>query len=389
MKFRVKRNELFRHLQTLQNVTERKPTLPILSQVLLRATAKPDAGGSGGGKLEMTATDSEVTVVTNCPAEVSRDGVSTLMGRKLFEIARLLPEEEVSFDLQESKGMAIQCRESRFQIRGSSPEDFPRVAKVPEGEAIPFDISVLQSMIRRVDFATTSEDSRYVYSGALLLMRGKELDMVATDGHRLSLVTATEDTWLAESWKGEREMKIILPKKILSELGRVGGNGDSVMNFWRADNHLFFRIGNWSLVGNAVEGSFAPYEKVIPKGNQKRVQVRTTDLLESVRRVGLLSGERSSLIEFGIRPGKLELSSRDPSLGEAREVMDAVYSGDPLKIGFNARYLSDFLGVVGSESIRIDLQDAQAAGIFSPADDRSPLKYTYVVMPMHFGKNDQ
>jgi DNA polymerase-3 subunit beta len=321
---------------------------------------------------------------------VGEAGVTTLHVRKLFEITRLLPSEDVSFHLKESRGMEIRSGQSRFRLPVSSPEEFPRIPRVPEPDPLPLDFPTLQSMIRRVDFATAGEDTRYVYSGALVVSRGEDLEMAATDGHRLSVVRAKKGIWLAgKAKKGKDDLRVIIPKKALLNLERAGGENGGTLDFWQGDNHLFYRSSSWLLVCNSVEGNFAPYEKVIPTGNDKTFQVRREELLDSVRRVGLMAGEKSNLIEFALRSGKLELSSREPTQGEASEEIEVEYTGKPIRIGFNAGYLADFLGVVGSEKVRIDLKDPQAAGLFSPAEENPPLEYTYVVMPMHFGQTEE
>jgi DNA polymerase-3 subunit beta len=393
MKFKVHRTRFFQQLQTLQTVAERKSTLPILQNVLIRASTEPMGVGEGKpvGHLELTGSDSEVTVVTNCPAEVEEAGLSTLNVRKLFEITRLLPSEDVSFHLKEARGMEIRSGQSQFRMPISSPEDFPRIPRLPDIEPVCLDFHTVQSMIRRVDFATAGEDTRYVYSGSLMTSRGEDLEMAATDGHRLSVVRARSEAWLGgkKKKKVKEEIRIIIPKKALLNLERAEVDEDGVLDFWQGDNHLFFRSGNWLLVCNSVEGNFAPYEKVVPSGNDKSVQVLKNELMDSVRRVGLMSGEKSNLIEFALRPGKLELSSREASQGEAREEIDVEFKGKPIRIGFNAGYLSEFLSVVGSERVRIDLKDPQAAGLFSPAEENPSLDYTYVVMPMHFGQNEE
>ncbi|MCZ6671181.1 MAG: DNA polymerase III subunit beta [Acidobacteria bacterium] len=383
MKFTVKRTDLFRHLQKVQSVTERKSTLPILQHVLIQAKM----GGNGGssGHLDLTATDSEVTVTTSCPADVAEPGSSTTNGRRLFEIARLLPDEEVSVILKESGGLGIRCRKSRFQMEVGSPDEFPRIPKIPSADPIHFDFNTLKSMFRRVVFATAGEDTRYVYSGLLMALKGDNLEMAATDGHRLSVVRAKAEAWQAGKGKtAAEEVQVIIPKKALVNLERFEADEDPVLNFWNEDNHLFFQCGSWLMVTNTVEGNFAPYQKVVPTGSDKKFRVRTADMLEAVRRVSLMSGEKSSLMEVALRQGKLELSCREAGLGEAREEMDVEYDGKPVRIGFNYGYVADFISIVGSEAFQIDLKDPQAAGLFTPAEENPALDFLYVVMPMQF-----
>jgi DNA polymerase-3 subunit beta len=233
----------------------------------------------------------------------------------------------------------------------------------------------LGRMIEKVIFAVTPDDSRFALNGALLILGAKSMSLVASDGFRLAHVTERIE-------KGaDEEERTLVPRKALGEIARVAAAGGEDVFYCRKDNHLFFDIGRTHLSSRVLEGTFPNFEKVIPKGNDKSVEFACPELTTALSRVSLLANERSRAIKLALKGGRAEISSRNPEMGEASETIGTEYGGDDVEIGFNAKYLLDFLAVVGTERVTIELKDEVSQGVLHPAGDDAP-RYTYVVMPM-------
>jgi DNA polymerase-3 subunit beta len=204
------------------------------------------------------------------------------------------------------------------------------------------------------------------------------MSLVATDGHRLALVTVPRDD---KGTQGEQESKAILPKKTLGELGKLLAEGDGDVTYERGENHLFFEIGERTLISRMIDGQFPAYERVIPKGNDKRIEFERDRLTNACRRVALLSNERSRAVKFQVEKGKVDVTSSSPELGEAHETLPVDYNGTALQICFNAQYVLDFLAAVTTDVVALDLKDEVSQAVMSPVGAEG-YEYTYVIMPM-------
>src|SRR5262245_33291730 len=367
MEFTVPRGDLFKELQRLQGVVEKKNTIPILSNTYLAAEK---------GQLELAATDLELGIRTSTAAKVVRGGAITLSSKKLFEIIRLLPEDTVSFKLEDNHWVQITCARSRFRMVGLPKDDFPSIPDFDFGKAVPLDLETLQSMVTRVLFASTADDARYPLQGVLAILGKESLSLVATDGHRLAYVSGKPAGKAVD-----KEVRVIIPRKTLAEISRIDFEAQKEILFGVSENRVFFKSGGLVLASATVEGVFPAYEKVIPKESDKILEFGVGEFTDAVRRVSLLSNERSRAVKLSLQPGRLEISSSNPEMGEAREVVEVGYRGAELEIGFNARYLLDFLGVVGAPKFSLHLKDEQTQGMMTPAQD-TDLEYRYIVMPM-------
>lgn len=384
MEFVIEKGALVRELQTVTGVVEKRATLPILANLLL------EAGREG---LQVGASDLEVTVRGTARASVVKEGSVTLPAAKLHEIARSLPEAEVQFKLLDRNQVAISCERTRYRISGQAREDFPKFPDLDVKRGIELPGTALREMIDRVAFAITTEDPRYSLNGALFVLEPGSMTLVATDGHRLAYASRKIDLALPGG-----EQKLIVPRKALGEVSKLAASvedGQSIL-FGRSGNHLWFRVGSHLLTSTVLEGNFPRYENVMPKACDTAITLPTPDLADAVRRVSLLASDRfGKAVKFGLSEGKLELSS-ETEMGEAHETLAVDYSGADMTIGFNARYLLEFLQAVSSPSVRIELnpvkpgEEADAAksrpgdkpGQFRP--EPSPdLDYRYIVMPMH------
>jgi DNA polymerase-3 subunit beta len=382
MEFVIQKSELVRELQTVTGVVEKRATLPILANLLLETTKDG---------LRVGASDLEVTIRGTAKATVVREGSVTLPAGKLYEIARSLPEAEVVFKLLDRNQVAISCERTRYKIGGQPRDEFP---KFPDGDlskGLRVPASALHEMINRVAFAITTEDPRYSLHGALFLVRDGNITLVATDGYRLSYVSRKADV---ASPGGE--IRVIVPRKALTEVAKLasGLSEKDAVTFAKEGSHVVFGVGGHVLTSTVPEGTFPKYDEVMPKSCDTAIVVSTAEFADAVQRVSLLASDRyGRAVRFHLSSGKIELSS-ETEMGEAHESVPVEYAGDDKTIGFNARYLLDFLGVVGTRSVRIELDPKRAGDSEDPkkkpaGDKPGQLRpepagdsdYRYIVMP--------
>jgi DNA polymerase-3 subunit beta len=308
MELVVRKTDLLRELQLFQGIVERKNTIPILANVLM------DAKGS---EVRLLATDLEVGLRSRCDATVAKSGALTLPAKKLYEIIKALPETDVR--IEEDKG-GVKVAAERFDSRMATlpRDDFPALPETPGGTTrAELSRDAMKQMVSKTQFAITGEDTRYFLNGALFVLRGDSMSLVATDGHRLALVSTPRENGPA----GAEELKVILPRKTLFELSRLLGEGDGALHFEKGENHLFFDVGGRVLISRAIDGQFPAYERVIPKNNDKRIEFEKDRLTSAVKRVALLSNERSRAVKFVIEKDQVEVTSSSPEFGEAKELL--------------------------------------------------------------------
>ena len=368
MELVARKADLVRELQFFQQIVERKNTIPILANVLLE---------SNGNELTLLATDLEVALKSRCEAAVDKPGAVTLPAKKLYEVVRALPEADVKLETEKG-GTGVKVSAERFESRMPTlpREDFPSLPESGGVAKSSIKGSVLREMVAKTQFAITGEDTRYYLNGALFALRGDSMTLVATDGHRLALVNVKRDPPV----KSAEEIKAILPRKTLSELARLLTD-DVEVQYERGENHLFFEIGQRLLISRMIDGQFPAYEKVIPKANDKRIEFERDRLTSAVRRVAILSNERSRAVKFVIDKNKVEVTSSSPEFGEAREPLVVDYAGPALTICFNAQYVQDFLSVVETDVVALELKDDVSQAVMRPVGVEN-YDYTYVIMPM-------
>ncbi len=366
MDFVTTKENLLAELDVMQGIVEKKSTIPILSNIVIDA---------GKDRLELLATDLEVGIRTSCEAKIARPGSVTLSARRLFDIVRLLPDAEVRLKSEDGGWTQITCQKARFRIVGLSRDDFPAMPEFDFAQGIPIERSLFLDMVSKVLFAITTDETRYQINGTLMILNKRNLTMVATDGHRLAYVTGR-----LEKGASEERIEVIIPRKAFQELSRIGG-GETEVLFGQKDNHVFFKAGKTIMSSTIVPGKFPDYEKVIPEGNDKLLKMESTVLAEVVRRVALLSSERSRAVKFTVSKGSVEISSNNPEVGEAVESLDVDYAGGPIEVGFNAKYLLDFLQAMGPGPVILALKDEATQGLLRPVGLEGR-DYRYVVMPM-------
>jgi DNA polymerase-3 subunit beta len=365
MEFRARRGDLVKELQLVQGIVERKSSIPILSNVLLEAE---------GESLAVSATDLDVSLRGGLRAVVGQPGAVTLQARKLYEVVRSLPEADVQVRLLPDSWVSIECGQSHFKMAGLPREDFPTLPEVPEGGGVAVPGATLRDLIARTAFAITAEDARYYLGGALLLLEEHRVVMVATDGHRLSYAERRGDVKVKEA------QRILIPRKALQELGHLLEEADTA-RFQRTENHLVFTLGHRLLASKTIEGQFPAFEKVVGGPGGRLVELEREALSAALRRVSLLSSERSRAVKVSLSAGQMELSASSPDLGEAREALPTAYRGEDIEVGFNAQYLLDFLTVAGTENVTFELKDGDSQGLMRP-QGLADTDHRYVVMPM-------
>jgi DNA polymerase-3 subunit beta len=375
MEITVRREDLSRELQLIQGIVDRRGAIAILSNTLIE---------TGKDEIHLSATDLDVSIRTACPVRVQKKGAVTVGARKLNDIVRALPTgSDLHLSHIEGKGerdaegfLGIESERTSYKVATLSKEDFPTLPVGEGKQEIAIDAKTLISLIDRTAFAITVEDARYYLGGALLLIEPTSLAMVTTDGHRLCFAREAQTSGATGS------ERILIPRKAIQQLKLVCEGEEKVM-FSRTENHLTFRSARRTLSSKVVEGQFPAHEKVIATKGNKVARAQRVALLDALRRVSLLSTERSKAIRFTLRAGEIEVVASSPEQGEARESIAAEFSGDTVEIGFNAQYLIDFLSVVTDAEITVELKDSDAQGIFYPTSKKGGgSEHRYVVMPM-------
>ncbi|HEX6739411.1 MAG TPA: DNA polymerase III subunit beta [Vicinamibacteria bacterium] len=369
MEISVRKSDLVKELQLVQGIVERKNSIPILSNVLAEARS---------GELRLSATDLDVSLRSGCPAQVKAEGAITLGAKKLYEIVRSLPESDVQLKVLPESWATLECERVSFKMAGLPREDFPALPEAKAKGGIELPAEALRQLIARTAFAVTAEDARYYLAGALLVLDRDSVAMVATDGHRLAYAQRRAEVKVGEP------TRVLVPRKAIQELGRLLEEEESAV-YQAVDNHLVFSVGGRTLASKTIEGQFPAFEKVIGVAGDKKATVSREALATALRRVSLLSSERSRAVKLRLVAGAVELAASSPDLGEAKESLPADYKGAAVEIGFNAQYLLEFLTVAGTNEVQLELKDAESQGLLrpvAPEGDEGSLDYRYVVMPI-------
>lgn len=374
MELTVGKAELQKELQLCQGVVEKRSTIPILSNVLLKAA---------DGRLQIAATDLDVTILSSCAARVTTPGGVTIEAKRLFDVIRSLPDDDVHMTMQENNSMLIESGTAKFRLLGLPAEDYPTLPSVNVAEGFTIPLGELKTMVAKVKFAITHEETRFQLNGALLKVQPNKMEMVATDGHRMALINFPSAITGAKGKKGS-DLTILIPRKALDEILRLEGGEEGNVRFGVSENQLFFEAGDRRLLARMIDVNFPNYMEVISRDNDRRVLVDRERLLSTIKRISLVANERTRAVRFDFAPGKLTVSSTNPELGDARETVPIDYAGQPFFVGLNAAYVMDFLSATDTPSVSLDLKDENSQCIGKPAStgEDLPYDYLYVVMPM-------
>lgn len=365
MKIKVQREELYKRLSDIQNVVEKKNTMPVLNHFLLTVTKK----GS-----YITATDLETAVKEPINIELIEDGVICIPARKLFEIVKEM-EDDILLETMDSQWLKVKAGKSNFKISCLSPEDFPVWPSFENAlEKFQLPVSLMKEMIEKSLYAAGESDTRYVLNSLLFHIKGEgNLSVVGTDGHRLALLQKK----IAIEPKEER--KLIVSRKAVSELRRflIDDSRDIIITIGK--NHVLFDIEEIQFLTRLIDGTYPNYEQVIPINNDKVLKVDKNSLIKALRRVSIMSRERSNAVKMEIDSNNMILSAQNPDWGEAVDEVGVQYSGTPMTIFFNARYILDALNAMASENIVFKFNEPLSPVMIleEQRDD-----YICIVMPM-------
>jgi DNA polymerase-3 subunit beta len=352
-------------LQAVSGIVERRHTLPVLANVLLR---------KNGSEIEFTTSDLEIQVRTRAEFDGDAGNFSTTVGaRKLIDILRTLPaDQNVTLSSNQSK-LLLAGGKSRFTLQTLPAEDFPLVQEAADfGPMFSVPQKSLKALIAQVHFAMAVHDIRYYLNGILFVAEGKSLTLVATDGHRLALAQATLEVEMPKQ-------EVILPRKTVLELQRLLRDEDTPIEMRFAGNQAKFVFSGMEFVTKLVEGKFPDYNRVIPKNHKNHVTLGRAPLLASLQRAAILTSEKFKGVRLNIEPGTLRIASSNAEQEEAKEELEVDYGGDAIEIGFNVTYLMDALANMGQEMVTLSLQDANSSALLTVPEQAG---FKYVVMPM-------
>lgn len=389
MKIRIKRKDLLAGMQQVHGVVEKRNTMPILSHVLMTAQepilpTEENGNTASEASLSLFATDLEIGICDHYKAEVLIPGKVTASAGKLFEIVRKLPDGVIDIEQLDNHWISIESGNSYFKIAGLAPEEFPALA-ISDGDInITVDPTLLTRLIQKTLFAIGENDSRYILNGLLLQMqKGTEgrslIRFVATDGHRLALAEGI----IKKTMEKSLEEQVILPKKAVLEMKRIlsdakGGEGEEEPTITFGKGLLTFKYKTILLTSRLMHGNYPNYQQVIPKNNDKKFSANKFALIGALERVSILSHEKADTVKFSVEKGQMVFRSNNPELGEAREVLETSFNGEPFESLFNARYLLDLLSVLEEETVTFEFKDATASCLIR--EDAG--KFLSIVMPL-------
>ncbi len=369
MKLRIKKEEILKGLQRIQGVVDKKNTMPILSNMLMVADAKG---------VEIIATDLEIGLRGRYQADVEKPGSVTVSAKKMYEVARELPEEEVQIRVEENNSVGITSGHSQFKLVGLPKEEYPALPDVAEEGMITVSGDTLRDMIKKTLYAAGENDARYVLNGLFVHLApgtgGLNIRMVGTDGHRLSLIDRIIEA-------KHKEESVIVPKKAMLELRRLLEEDASQEGFELgfSKNHALFKRNGLIMVSKLIDGNYPNYQQVIPTKNAKKVTVPRDLFTHAVKRVSILAKDKTNAVKLQLDKNTLALSTNNPEVGEANEELSVTYAGESLTIGFNSRYLLDALSAMDRPTISLELNDSLSPCLITEEGDDA---YRCVVMPM-------
>jgi DNA polymerase-3 subunit beta len=366
VKITIEQKDLLKGLGGISSVVPTKTSLPILSTFLLES--------KGDGKITLTANDLDVSLTNTLACETEGGGSVAVPGKKFFEIIRSLPAEQVVIDT-DGERISVKCRKSRFKMVGKNPEEFP---KLPSQKSLAkFDIPTrtLDDMVSKTSYAVSTDLTRPSLCGVLWEVKGGNLAMVATDGHRLAKVG------LGAVCKGVDDNEFIVSPKALNLLRSLSDEVDDV-HLALAENHITFDLGDSVIYSRLLEGPFPDYNQVIPKKNNKDLTVSREELTSACKRVSILSSAITHQIKLVVTDDRLTMSVNTPDVGEAVEEVSCSYAHDNMEIGYNARYLLDILRTMESDDVTFKLDRNDNAGVVVPAANGGDIQHQCLLMPL-------
>jgi len=377
MKFTISQDNMLLGLQRVQSVVERRTTMPILSNALIRADKNT---------LTISATDLEVGIQSILPASIEQPGSITIKAKSLLEIVRELSGTEISFETKDNHRLEIKARKSTFNLLGLPAEDFPEIPGFSSEQSLPFvrmNGTAMTAMLDKTLYAASNDEARYHLNGVYFEtltneQRKRVFRMVATDAHRLALVDYPDALFDDSAWQ-MFENGVIVPRKGLNELRRL--LSEDKEDFFAAikDKMLFIKRDNIFLSMRLIDSKYADYRRIIPEAAEKAIELERDAFLASLKRVSLLASDKSRSLTIEVNPGVLQLSSHSPELGDASEEIPVEYDGDSQRMGFNSRYLIDAISTMEGDHVILELKGKQSPGVLRSTAGHN---HTSVIMPM-------
>jgi len=364
MNFVCKRADLIHGVQTVINAVSNRNTLPILANILFE---------SEKDGLILSATDLEVSIKCQIPADIVSSGSVTIPAKRLSEIVRELPDQDITVAVGSNSLITLTCGKSMFKLNGLPKDDYPVLPKVKTDKGFFMPQKALQTMIRKTIFSVSTDETRYVLNGVLFVVDSTNIRLVSTDGHRLSLIERTLEK------EANQKINQIVPAKALQELNKILEE-ESEVNIQLNDNQIIFSTPQVILMSRLIDGQFPNYDQVIPKQSDKTLLCSTEALLAATRRVSLMASDKSNSVKYTISKDKLMITAITPEVGEAQEEMEMAYDGENITVAFNAKYVLDVLKNIASNECQVELTTSLNPGVFRPKESEE--KYMCVVMPM-------
>lgn len=362
MKFTVKKDLIVKEISLLQGIVEKRNTMPILSSILFEYS---------GQLLNMYATDLEVSIRVSLPVNGISEGKIALPGKKVFDIIKSFKEgADIEISMEEEGKTLIKGDSTQFILFGALPEDFPEIPIPKSEEFFVIPQNILNVLIERVDYILTQE-TRFSFGGALFRISPSFIEIVATDGNRLSYSKEAVSISIKE------EFEVILPKKLLYELSKIEGD---FFRFTHDVNNLYFECGGTLLISRKLDAKFPPWRSAIPTENKNIAIINKNELRDSIKRVAILASEKGRAIKFILKDNILQMRAFNPEIGEAFDQITIDFIGEPIEITFNSSYLLEFLNSLECEKIRFEMMDFEKPVLIEPEDIK--LNYLYVVAPI-------
>lgn len=362
MKFSINQDELSKSISIVQRSISSRTTLPILTGILLKAE---------NNRLILSGTDLELGITTNIECNVETEGSIVITSRLFGEIIKKLPNTTVNLESETNNNLKITCNGSNFNILGQNPEEYPEIPSIKNDDSFFIEKELLKNMIRQTIFATSLDETRTILTGALLEIENNTASIVALDGYRLALKRVQINS--------NKNIKVVIPRKTLSELSKIIDENDDKIDVYITDNHIIFKIGRTTMTSRLLEGQFLNYEDIIREDYKTLLTMNTKDFSESLDRASLLAREgKNNLVKLKIFEKKVEITSKS-DFGDVLENVDSVVEGDEIEIAFNSKYLLDGIKVIDSSKIEIKLMGSVNPCIIKSKEDPN---YTYLVLPV-------
>ncbi len=364
MKIKVAKDQILKGLQITQGIIGARSTLPILSNVLVETDED---------KLWLTATDLEVSVRCAIPAEIEKSGSTTLPAKTLFSIIRELSATDIAIEVDDKNSASLTSGASFFKILGLPKEEFPPLPKFDSGFAYNLDQAVLRDMLVKTSYASSSDETRQFLNGVLLSFKNDKLTAVATDGRRLALNEHDLEC------PKDQEADLIIPTKAVAELLHSLGS-EGTVKIRAVKNQVSFEFGNLLLLSKLIEGNYPNFRQVIPSQAEHRIQIEREALFSAVKRVALLTSDRSNSVKLTFAKNKVVISAQTPDIGEAYESIPVKFTGAELNVAFNPEFIMDPLRRLTSDEVYLEFNDELSPGVI-----KCDTPFLYVLMPMRIG----